>query len=486
MKQYTSFLHFILLLAVIMTSCNLDDTYTDSLTTNPDATKPLYISVNRTKFLTDGKDAETRVTHDSNYDVIEFKNDDRIGIIGISGNNIIFNNYQYKYNNGNWEAISDFCYAQANTTYIAYYPYNSKMSGKRSEKEILDAFEIPVDQKSTKDENDLMAATINVTASQKQITFNMRHLLSLLVLQTPTYKYKWDNTKIPITLHYSNISGDDEFNYNGITYTTNQNTKYLLVKPGENLSIEAKRWENGYRGIFTCKTTGVSTTANCRHKIKLDYTLLSTDGNMVFVKGDPFYKTSSNFGFPYPQEWKDKPSGCTKIGTIVNIGKEFNVVIKDRGEETKSTDNQTYTTINNENLTTVRGYVASEETVYDRLLPWGDEGQAELNKIPKKELDNNIHGFSYTYQYYTKSMPYIQYLQNKDKHPSNTSKWFIPGVAEMNVIGKYKKEQNYWTCDRKSDQEIFYVRYEGFEKLTIGGIKYDERNYCNAIFMLAF
>lgn len=63
---------------------------------------------------------------------------------------MVFNNLEYKYNNGTWEAVGDICYAQANMTYIAYYPYSTTMNGKKSEAEILNAFTVPTDQRNQK------------------------------------------------------------------------------------------------------------------------------------------------------------------------------------------------------------------------------------------------------------------------------------------------------------------------------------------------
>lgn len=482
MKRYTSFLHFILLQVVIMmTSCSPDDTYTDNLTTKPGAAKPLCISVNRTDFLSDSKNAETRTTHDDAF-AASFKNDDRIGIIGISGGTVVFNNLEYKYNNGTWEAVGDICYAQDDMTYIAYYPYSTAMNGKKSEAEILNAFTVPTDQKSPKDENDLMAATVKVTTREEQITFSMKHLLCLLVLQTPTYLYKWDNVEIPVALEKNNIKSD-KFTCNGTEYSIDSNTKYLLVKPGSNITIKSKR-EVDRNKTFSCQKTGISTTANNRYNVNLKY---KWDGANIEVKvKDHFYKTASNFGFPCPQEWKNVPNGCIKIGTVAKMGREFEAAKDDYNVSLTdtATDIQTYTTINNTPLGTPRGYIAS-----NYICPLGVLFDKDQNKTPNIER-TKVQGFTYTYQYCTNSKPYENYLKTKANHPTNTSKWFIPGVAEArailyNILPDDSTIQ-YWTCDRSNSKTThnYYYRHRGIF-MEIADVEYYSE-YCHTIFMLAF
>lgn len=484
MKRYTSFLHFILLLAVIMmASCSPDDTYTDNLTTKPGAAKPLCISVNRMDFLSDSKDTETRTTHDDAF-AASFKNDDRIGIIGISGSTVVFNNFEYKYNNGAWTAVNsnNICYAQANTTYIAYYPYSTAMNGTKSETAILDAFTVPTDQRSQKDENDLMAATIKVTTIQSQLTFSMKHLLCLLILQEPkSYIYKWDDKEIPVTLEQDNIKGN-KITYNGTEYSIDYSTKYLLVKPGNNITIKAEKNVDRNK-TFSCQKAGISTTANNRYNIKSEYKW--GGGNIEVRVDDPFYKTADNFGFPCPQEWRNVPNGCTKIGTVTKMGREFEAAKNYNGPylTDKATDTQIYKTINDATLGTLRGYIASDYKFQGPLF------DIDQNKAPSSIEKNTVHGYTYTYQYCTNSKPYENFLKTKANHPTNTSKWFIPGVAEayaiLDIIPNNNGE-NYWTCDR-SNLDIgknYYFTHRGLR--MIADIVYHDTGYCRAIFMLAF
>lgn len=496
MKRYTSFLHFILLQVVIMmTSCSPDDTYTDNLTTKPGAAKPLCISVNRTDFLSDSKNAETRTTHDDAF-AASFKNDDRIGIIGISGGTVVFNNLEYKYNNGTWEAVGDICYAQANMTYIAYYPYSTTMNGKKSEAEILNAFTVPTDQRNQKDENDLMAATINVTTSQSQLTFSMKHLLCLLVLQEPkSYIYRWDNKEIPVTLEGDDIKSDNEFTYNGTNYTINIGTKYLLVKPGSNITIKATR-NSDYSMVFSCQKTGINTTANKCHNVNFTFKL--TKNNDQAHAEDPFYKTADNFGFPCPNNWKIVPPGCTKVGTVVcRINNDRKVYFHtNNSSHNEGIDNQTYKTINNETLTNIRGYVVSEY-VHPKGPLFKTNRYGDVPLSTTLEQYKAVHGFTYTYTSKAfdemlskgeEECPPYEYLRKSENHLSNTSKWFIPGIAEANSATqkRYNDGRKFWTCERVNNESAAQFMYCSCTGVSpeINNLPYISELY--TLFMLAF
>lgn len=474
MKQYKCYLPLLLLLIATITSCSPDEAYIDAYTTKPTEANALRITINRTGFLSDSKDAETRVEHDGNYNVTKFKSGDRIGIIGIKGSEIIYNNYEYKYNGSNWEATGNICYADPNITYIAYYPYSADMNGKKSETEIRNAFQLTTEQQTLKDENDLMAATATFAANVKEATFTMKHLLCLLEL-TPTYKYIWDGTTLNVTIQVDSR----KVIHNGVTYNIAKDTKYLLVKPGT-CTLEVTSNVSGV-GSSTCQKDGVPLAEGKWYRINYSITYKRTD----FDVGDPFYKTANNFGFPYPQSWTDTtPTGCTQVGVVAKKGTDFKGIVFNEpnyAEYSYNTkDTQTYKKADGTNLGTVRGYVfynPGQRSYFHNDPPYN---------IPKTYAQT-VHGFTQTYE---KCVGYRVYNDCCDQtNLSNTSKWFIPGASEAFFLKDVLKDNHnfFWTCDRGyvSNIEMFYFCNTGGVNMTISTIScYDTG--VNQAFMLAF
>lgn len=471
MKRYAHYLS-LLLLTLTAVACNPDDESTSPVT--PHGAQVMQIEITKQPFTPGNEEAKTRVAHDGNYNAT-FKSGDRIGIIGISGSEIVFNNYEYQYENEIWKAVDNnrICYAQPNMTYIAYYPYSADMNGKKNETEILNAFNLPIDQTTPSDENDLMAATVTVTTATNEVTFNMQHLLCLLELAPPTYTYEWDNTNIPITMHPDNILKNFIY-YNHITYEIGKNSKYLLVKPGRDQEIYATEYATPDNGIKLETNKKTITISNKHYVVNRKFKL-----TFPIRVGDPFYMNSNKFAFPYAKGMKNAPVDCQKIGTVTKIGNSFDGVSDPRLTYTRS-DEQTYRTINNTILDKVRGYIASD---YKYNGPLFDKNQN--NKAPSSIDSYNVHGFTYTYQYCTDSKPY-QYLKENKNHPTNTSKWFIPGVAEAYAILDILPDntgENYWTCDRMDENHNYYFKM--YAKKVFDKVEYHS-DYCNTIFMLAF
>ncbi|WP_044267097.1 fimbrillin family protein [Bacteroides timonensis] len=498
MKRYVCYLFSLLSLAIAATSCSTDDAYIDTPTTKPD-TKGLRISVSRTPFASDSKDKDTRTAHDTDFSAT-FKTGDRIGIIGKNNSGqVVFDNYGYEFDGTNWKPVdaAKACYVQPNMTYIAYYPYSASMNGKKSESEILNNFTVPTDQKTQKDENDLMAATIIATGEPATLTFTMKHLLCLLDLPTPTYQYQYDGVFViaQIDMREADIA-KNTITYGDIEYLISYDSKYLLVKPSNGtVSLSAETEPNGDRGSLKCRYKGSSSfTANKRYKINRVYFTIIHKNSNLFKVGDIFYSLDSNNkrGFPYPKEWTCKPKSSTRVGTVVKIGTDFDFTFKYRDENNQIKQKQCNIKGPEKYYEygvsyTVTGYVVSDTKVKGALFDNYPNYGVPITEDPVKEL----HGYDYMQAgYYSKpDNPSPIWTNSLSKMPriAGATKWFIPGVIEMSAIPF--DGNDYRTCDRIDDIGYMYYRRDisdpiyGDQYLTVGIM---DDSATMTVFMLAF
>jgi hypothetical protein len=92
---------------------------------------------------------ETRAT-DAGY-ATSFANGDRIGVIAVQNNAVVQDNISYTYGSGAWaptDAGKKAYVPFGTVAWIVYYPYSTTMDGKKTEAEIVAAFNVPVDQSS--------------------------------------------------------------------------------------------------------------------------------------------------------------------------------------------------------------------------------------------------------------------------------------------------------------------------------------------------
>lgn len=81
-----------------------------------------------------------------------------------------------------------------------------------------------------------------------------------------------------------------------------------------------------------------------------------------------------------------------------------------------------------------------------------------------------------------------EYLRKSENHLSNTSKWFIPGIAEANSATqkRYNDGRRFWTCKRVNNEsaaQFMYCSCNGVN-LEINNLPYTSELY--TLFMLAF
>ena len=178
MKKIT---YTLLLLAVLLCGCSREDEVL------PEKGMPLKLKITDAGFFS-GDDAPGTRTKEQNY-VTTFKAGDRIGITtlayGYDGDNIIdgVDNIPFQFDGTSWipESNTKINYYK-NVTYIAYYPYDPGMTGKRSEQAIIDAFTPKLDQYRDYDyaASDLLVATGTADKATLTLSFKFRHAMTMV------------------------------------------------------------------------------------------------------------------------------------------------------------------------------------------------------------------------------------------------------------------------------------------------------------------
>lgn len=151
---------------------------------------PLSIEVhcNAFKGATAGK---TRVVEEG-YKTV-FKGGEQIGITAVKGGAVYagMDNIPFTYDAATsaWQLSNNSLpqlYYYPDVTYIAYYPYDAAMSGKKSEQEIIDAFVPQTDQSTyaAYTASDLMTGEASVAGSNGAytLTFDLQHRMTLMII----------------------------------------------------------------------------------------------------------------------------------------------------------------------------------------------------------------------------------------------------------------------------------------------------------------
>ena len=156
------------------------------------------------------------VTRASGEHTFSFTTGDAIGVIGLKGGSVVdkCNNVKLTYaGNGQWG--SDDLYDNSGaTSYIAYYPFSSDMSGKTSVDAIKNAFTIKTDQSSEANFRASNLLTATASPSGERLNFNFTPAYAMVEIVKPdalegysnlnnekyTYKFYSNETTAKLTL----------------------------------------------------------------------------------------------------------------------------------------------------------------------------------------------------------------------------------------------------------------------------------------------
>lgn len=367
-----------------------------------------------------------------------FENGDQIGVITVKDGAVLAdcNNLKLTYNaaKDQWESDKP-VYFEDGATYIAYYPYQSKMDGKKSAQEIYDAFTVSTTQywEDYFAKNDLMIAdngTVNKTA--KTLSFAFEHKMALLEISRAYYGRTTDGWAYPFikNIEISSIIIGSVTNIYPFTDEADYSKPYrLYVKPeaGAQVSIRyAYKFLTGGNLLssYTWNApSGLTFVEGQRRKIIPSKTRNLEVGDYYYSDGS-IAPARTIAGINYdgsPLKCPGKDEGC--IGVVFATADD---AIGDAiGQYTGS------------GLTgAIHGYVAAlDDAKEGAQMEWG----YMLTKTSTDDLD--FVGYANTKKiqaasgYDDLTFPACWYATHYAASvPGNTSGWYLPSVGQLQAI----------------------------------------------------
>lgn len=378
--------------------------------------------------------AETRVPVEEGYKTV-FKGGEQIGITALK-NGAVYNGmdnvpFTYDAATNAWKPtdsnVLPQLYYYPGVSYIACYPYDTNMNGKKSEQEIIDAFTPQADQSSYEryTASDLMTGTGTVTGSNGAytITFKLEHRMSLIVVKAEGKRYVatsgYEYTSLPFD--FSLKLNDTDLQ----TYVGTAGLHKYLVRPTD-ISQKVNISFNIITPI-SYETTYATLATGKYYNISFNYggEILTRDLQV----GDYFYTD----GIIVPQDVTTVPYVKNCIGLIFKVG---------RFEK----DDSNYINGNGEPMTEINGYVvALKDANNGASISWGKSGEVILDT--NKEGSNpygHFDGFKIT-----------QLLKNRgiNNYPAanvcigyspkaspKSSGWFFPAGGQLLELRNTREE----------------------------------------------
>lgn len=315
--------------SAVLASCTQEEIVQNDVPTR----QTLNISVNTQDFVSeDGSRATTGI--DAGRTTV-FAEGDEMGMYVISndGRTVICNNEKFVYNGTAWEAANELYYWK-NANYIAYYPYNAKLTSQNITKveDIKTKFAEPVDfytQNTAEayEKADLMLAEVNSPANGT-IQFDLAHQFSMVEINVPVRKYVTKtgyNYTAPVSLNWDTPLTIDE---KAVTpYSTGKGSFRFIVPSATDLELTLNGhlvYDEGIPVNFGSSTESQSinlASGTCK-VYNVTYDKVSSDVVTRDLEvGDYYYSDGSIY--PYGnQDDNDlnKPvkNGC--IGVVFEVG----------------------------------------------------------------------------------------------------------------------------------------------------------------------
>lgn len=373
-------------------------------------------------------ETETRTPVEEGYKTV-FKGGEQIGITAVK-NGAVYNGmdnvpFTYDAATKTWTptdtGVLPQLYYYPNVSYIAYYPYNAGMNGKKSEQEMIDAFTPQADQSTYANytASDLMTGTGVVSGSNGayNISFNLQHRMSLLVVKTQGKRYVTTGGYKYSSLPYNFKLKQNESLLK--VYESGIRTNRIIIPSAttpQKINISFNIDDNTE---ISYETTYPSLAAGKYYSINLD----NGGGNSTrdLQVGDYFYTDGSIV----PQDVTTPPYAKSCIGIVYKTGTGSGDNVNDYAGK----------------LTEIHGYVLSVYYVYRnaRYGPNEDAGTSKsttdyrgyFNTGKMKAaaethggLANNLNGYQAAYNATItceKSYP----------SPGNTSGWYLPSIGQL-------------------------------------------------------
>ena len=408
----------------------------------PDASvKELAITAHVNGYLPEGAEANSRASSSGN--AFNFTSGDAIGLIALKNGSVMpeYNNVQLTYSGGGWRS-SEPLYDFGATSYIAYYPYRSDMSGKTSVDAIKSAFPIQDDQSTEANFNASNLLTATATPNGESLRFNFTPAFAMI-----------ETTKTDEVKGYSNANGEN-FTYQfysdnsfpfvydprGFFCASDKKTYRKIIKPSTATSI---RIVAGFQNLFVAnydKTVTVSAGNYKKLVIKpLNY-------NLAF--GDYVYNVGGAIAFlPKKIAWNIPKSNCIAVITKMGQG---------AGDSPSYYDGK---------LSAVHGYAVALKDAVNGTCLWASTDPRDEIGVGSSLSEVDYVGYSNTKK--IKAMP--GYSENtfpacwkacnySVSAPSNSSGWYLPDIAQC-----------YLWYDNRNELNTAFTE--------VGGVKFNEDKY---------
>lgn len=395
-------LAFMFLLQAFIVSCTQENVIQE------ENSIPLILQVKTEDFVSS---TETRTPIEDGYKTV-FKGGEQIGITALK-DGAVYNGMDnvpcmYDATSNVWTPSNNSVpqlYYYPGVTYIAYYPYDSNMNGKKSEQEIIDAFTPQTDQSTyaAYTASDLMTSTGTITGSDGAytITFNLQHRMALIGVKATencitSDGYKYSSPALDFTLKLNDVQKQP--------CPVSVGTHRYLIKP----TTVPQKIDMDFTGSTAVSYT---TTYAALAESKYYYTHLHSATTVVrdVQVGDYFYDDGSII--PKGSTAALVPEHC--LGLIFKVGAYSGDVLEDYAGSIEK----------------IHGYVISLEDVANR--PWGDSGTGDT-------------GANDSYRGYNNTQILLQFYAGKDyavhvadayndirPTPAGVSRWYLPASNQL-------------------------------------------------------
>lgn len=309
-------------------------------------------------------------------------------------------------------------YYYPDVTYIAYYPYDATMSGKRSEQEIIDSFTPQTDQSTYEayTASDLMTAEATVTGSDGvyTLTFDLQRRMTLMIIY-------------PRGQHYLSADGYEfyappkevsTFQIRSTTtpYQPGDCTYRAIVAPGAvDVAIDYTTVEDAalqYKGKVTAEAGKYHEVRLAPHNPAMPYTI---------SVGDYFFAD----GALLPHD----------IATLSETNKRYCVGIV---FHTGAGQDDLFANYSAENMTgpDIHGYVVALKDAYpsDTDKKWGPRTQffgngetTQFNGYAKRSYADNT-------DWRCQAAAEIRNFRITVPTPPMATNWYLPSIAQLQAI----------------------------------------------------
>lgn len=396
---------------------------------------------------------KTRIPVEEGYKTV-FKGGEQIGITAVKGG-VIYHGmdnvpFTYDATAGAWNPSNTSLpqlYYYPDVTFIAYYPYDAAMSGKKSEQEIIDAFTPQTDQSTyaAYTASDLMTGegTVSVTSEGlRTLTFQLKHQMALLVL-CPDF--------------YANCVAPPDAGYE---YYTGARCKWPVQNAKINNTVGCDMGDDTYRVIVKPDTTDVS----------LEYTLAGATTSYTSVSRTIAIGTYYQFKLGHPSITGQR---TVQIGDFYySDGKLMPGV--DGVEPVRRDDcigivfhtgpgtGDSIANYSTENMTgpDIHGYVVALKDAYasDTDKKWGPRSQFFSNEETTQFNGYVKRSYADNGDWRCLAAAEIRNFRIAVPTPAMATNWYLPSLAELQAIWNvYKHSAGNPVYDslQKSGGELF-------------------------------